>query len=109
MRAIAAQSDSPNPCERGHKSIVNNARHRHWHRGLLSRGEQQTVVLESERQFEARRLKLVRGDHAAVNSIDRRREKRVCEHVQKGMRVNSELAAKRKRFAQTFDNRCEEE
>ena len=45
--------------ERGHNPIVHNARHRHWHRGLLSRGEQQAVVLESERQSEARRLKLV--------------------------------------------------
>src|SRR5205807_4859455 len=34
--------------ERRHKPIVHHARHRHWHPGLLSRGKQQAVVLESD-------------------------------------------------------------
>src|SRR5216683_3843440 len=67
------------------------------------------VVFESERQFETRRLKLVRCNHVAVSLVHWAWKEGVRENVQEGMRINSGLAAKSKGFGQTFDHSRDDE
>src|SRR4029434_1343871 len=95
--------------ESGQKPIADKTRHRHWHHGFFSRGQQQPVVLKAERHFETSRFKLIRRDHAPVTLVDRCREQRVSENFQKNLSINSKLPTKRKSFAQAFDNGREQE
>src|SRR6266849_3760295 len=67
------------------------------------------VVFESERQFETRRLKLVRCNHVAVSLVHWAWKEGVRENAQEGMRINSGLAAKSKGFGQTFDHSRDDE
>jgi hypothetical protein len=73
----------------GDEAVVHETGQGQGDGGLLGGGQQQPVVLEAEREFEARRLEPVGGDQAAVGSIDRGGKQRAHQEVEKGLCVQA--------------------